>query len=73
MLVLDLSSNGKRSDSILRVRFQSRPLVIVSNMEHDISNMILENVQNHKYPFLYYQPPCTKKKGRTTMADLVWF
>jgi hypothetical protein len=25
-------------------------------MEHDISNMILENVQNHKYPFCIIKP-----------------
>jgi chaperonin GroEL len=49
---------------------QSRPLVIISNMEHDISNMILENVQNHKYPFCIIKPPYQGKKGRETMADL---
>lgn len=49
---------------------QSRPLVIVSNMEHDISNMILENVMKHKYPFCVIKPPYIGKKGRETMADL---
>jgi hypothetical protein len=39
-------------------------------MEHDISNMILENVQNHKYPFCIIKPPYQGKKGRETMADL---
>jgi hypothetical protein len=37
-------------------------------MEHDISNMI-ENVQNHKYPFCIIKP-IPGKKGRETMADL---
>ena len=49
---------------------QSRPLVIISNMEHDISNMILTNVQNSKYPFCIIKPPYQGKKGRETMADL---
>jgi chaperonin GroEL len=48
----------------------SRPLVLVSNMEHDISNMILENVAKHKYPFCVIKPPYIGKKGRETMADL---
>lgn len=48
----------------------SRPLVLVSNMEHDISNMILENVAKHKYPFCVIKPPYLGKKGRETMADL---
>jgi chaperonin GroEL len=47
-----------------------RPLVIISNMEHDISNLILDNVQNHKYPFCIIKPPYQGKKGRETMADL---
>jgi hypothetical protein len=42
-------------------------------MEHDISNMILENVQNHKYPFCIIKPPYQGKKGRETMADLALF
>jgi chaperonin GroEL len=49
---------------------QGRPLVIVSSMEHDISNMILENVRKHKYPFCIIKPPYQGKKGRETMADL---
>lgn len=49
---------------------QSRPLVIVSNMTHDISNMILENVLKHKYPFCVIRPPYQGKKGRETMRDL---
>lgn len=49
---------------------QSRSLVIISNMEHDISNFILENVQKHKYPFCIIKPPYQGKKGRETMADL---
>lgn len=49
---------------------QNRPLVIVSNMEHDISNVILTNVQNSKYPFCIIKPPYQGKKGRETMADL---
>ena len=49
---------------------QNRPLVIISNMEHDISNMILTNVQNSKYPFCIIKPPYQGKKGRETMADL---
>lgn len=47
-----------------------RPLVIISNMEHDISNMILENVTKNKYPFCIIRPPYQGKKGRETMADL---
>jgi hypothetical protein len=35
-------------------------------MEHDISNMILENVRKHKYPFCIIKPPY---QGRETMAD----
>jgi hypothetical protein len=38
-------------------------------MEHDISNMILENVQNHKYPSVLSN--VLRKKGRETPADLV--
>lgn len=49
---------------------EGRPLVIISNMEHDISNMILENVMKHKYPFCVIKPPYIGKKGRETMADL---
>jgi hypothetical protein len=41
---------------------QGRPLVIVSSMEHDISNMILENVRKHKYPFCIIKPPYQGKK-----------
>jgi chaperonin GroEL len=49
---------------------QGRPLVLIANMEHDISNMILTNVQNSKYPFCIIKPPYQGKKGRETMADL---
>ena len=49
---------------------QGRPLVIISNMEHDISHMILTNVQNNKYPFCIIKPPYQGKKGRETMSDL---
>ena len=49
---------------------QNRPLVLIANMEHDISNMILTNVQNSKYPFCIIKPPYQGKKGRETMADL---
>ncbi len=49
---------------------QGRPLVLITNMEHDISNMILTNVQNNKYPFCIIKPPYQGKKGRETMADL---
>lgn len=47
-----------------------RPLVIISNMEHDVSNMILSNVQSHKYPFVIIKPPFLGKKQRETMNDL---
>ncbi len=47
-----------------------RPLVIISNMEHDISNMILENVSKNKYPFCVIKPPYQGRKGRETMDDL---
>ncbi len=49
---------------------QGRPLVIISNMTHDISNMILENVVKHKYPFNIIRPPYQGRKGRETMKDL---
>lgn len=49
---------------------QGRPLVLISNMEHDISHMILTNVQNNKYPFCIIKPPYQGKKGRETMSDL---
>jgi chaperonin GroEL len=49
---------------------QGRPLVLIANMEHDISNLILTNVQNSKYPFCVIKPPYQGKKGRETMADL---
>jgi len=49
---------------------QNRPLVLIANMEHDISNMILTNVQKSKYPFCIIKPPYQGKKGRETMADL---
>lgn len=49
---------------------QGRPLVLISNMEHDISHMILTNVQNKKYPFCIIKPPYQGKKGRETMSDL---
>lgn len=48
----------------------SRPLVIISNMEHDISNVVLSNVQSHNYPFVIVKPPYLGKKQRETMADL---
>jgi len=49
---------------------QGRPLVIIATMEHDISNMILENVNKHKYPFCIIRPPYVGKKGRETAHDL---
>jgi len=49
---------------------EGRPLVLISNMEHDISNMIITNVQNKKYPFCIIKPPYQGKKGRETMSDL---
>lgn len=49
---------------------QSRPIVIISNMTHDISDMILSNVQKHNYPFCIIKPPYQGKKGRETMSDL---
>ena len=49
---------------------QNRPLVLIANMEHDISNMILTNVQNGNYPFCVIKPPYIGKKGRETMKDL---
>lgn len=49
---------------------QGRPLVLIANMHHDISDMILTNVQKHKYPFCIIKPPYQGKKGRETMADL---
>lgn len=49
---------------------QGRPLVIISNMTHDISNMILENRIKHNYPFCIIRPPYQGKKGRETMKDL---
>lgn len=49
---------------------QNRPLVLIANMHHDISDMILSNVQKHKYPFCIIKPPYQGKKGRETMSDL---
>lgn len=49
---------------------QGRPLVLISNMEHDISDLILTNVRNSKYPFCIIKPPYQGRKGRETMADL---
>lgn len=47
-----------------------RPLVIISNMEHDVSDMILTNFRNIGYPLCIIKPPYQGKKGRETMADL---
>lgn len=47
-----------------------RPLVIVSNMEQDIANVILSNVQSHSFPFVIIKPPYLGKKQRETMDDL---
>jgi len=47
-----------------------RPIVIISDMSHDISSMILENVIKHKYPFAIIKPPYQGKKNRETMRDL---
>jgi chaperonin GroEL len=47
-----------------------RPLVIVGNMEHDVSDLILTNAQKNKYPFCVIKPPYVGKKGRETMSDL---
>jgi hypothetical protein len=41
-------------------------------MEHDISNMILENVQNHKYLSVLSNHH-TKEERSWTMADLALF
>lgn len=47
-----------------------RPLVIISNMEHDVSDMVLSNFRNIGYPLCIIKPPYQGKKGRETMADL---
>jgi chaperonin GroEL len=47
-----------------------RPLVIVGNMEHDVSDLILTNAQKNKYPFCVIKPPYVGRKGRETMSDL---
>jgi chaperonin GroEL len=52
------SNNGKR------------PLVIISNMQHDVSDMILTNFKNIGYPFCIIKPPYQGRKGREMMADL---
>lgn len=49
---------------------QGRPLVLISNMEHDILDLIRTNVQNNKYPFCVIKAPYQGRKGRETMADL---
>ncbi len=49
---------------------QRKPIIIISNMQHDISDMILTNVVNHKHPFCIIKPPYIGKKGRETMSDL---
>ncbi len=49
---------------------QSRPLVLIANMTHDISNAILENVFKYKSPLSIIRPPYQGKKGRETMRDL---
>lgn len=48
---------------------QGQPLVIISNMDHDILNVILDNVRKG-YKFCVIKPPYQGKKGRETMADL---
>lgn len=47
-----------------------RPLVIISNMEHDVADMVLTNFRNVGYPLCIIKPPYQGKKGRETMADL---
>ena len=51
---------------------QNRPLVLISNMHHDISDMVLANAINpkQKYPFCIIKPPYIGKKGRENMSDL---
>lgn len=47
-----------------------RPLVIISNMEHDVADMVMTNFRNVGYPLCIIKPPYQGKKGRETMADL---
>ncbi len=49
---------------------EAKPLVIISEMSHDIKSLIVTNVQNHNYPFCIVKPPYLGKKGRETMLDL---
>lgn len=49
---------------------QGRPLVLIANMEHDISSVILDNVRRFQAKFCVIKPPYQGKKGRETMADL---
>ena len=47
-----------------------QPLVLISNMEHDVFNLVLENTVKNKYPFCVIKPPYQGRKGRETMNDL---
>lgn len=47
-----------------------RPLIIISNMEHDVADMVMTNFKNIGYPLCIIKPPYQGKKGRETMADL---
>ncbi len=49
---------------------RKRPLVIISNMEHDIATLVMSNVMTHKFPFCIIKPPFLGKKGRETMDDI---
>lgn len=49
---------------------RNRPIVIISNMEHTVEEMILANVFKYKSPFCVIKPPYIGKKGREMMNDI---
>lgn len=47
-----------------------RPLVIISTMEDNVSDVLLANVRQYKFPICVINPPYFGKKGRENLADL---
>jgi chaperonin GroEL len=47
-----------------------RPIVIISEMEHAVEEMVLSNVLKHKSPFCIIKPPYLGKKKRETINDI---
>lgn len=49
---------------------RERPIVIISNSESVIDEVVLSNVLKHKADFCVIRPPYLGKKGRETMYDI---